>query len=122
MSDTNESQIRLSLEDLRTMFATVPYTKFLGVQIELKGDELTLVLPFKDSLIGNPMLPALHGGVVGALMEFAALAQLTFSQGTGLIPKVIDVSIDYLRSGRPIDTPILSPPYMVIFCCSNQRQ
>ena len=33
-------------------------------------------MPFQDKLVGNPMLPALHGGVVGALMELTALTQL----------------------------------------------
>jgi uncharacterized protein (TIGR00369 family) len=91
-------------EVLKTLFEMVPYAKFLGVRFELKGDELTAVLPYKDSLIGNPMLPALHGGVVGAMMELTAVAQIFLTQGTGKIPKTIDISIDYLRSGRPVDT------------------
>lgn len=89
---------------LRSLFEMVPYAKFLGIEFELKGDELTALLPFKDSLIGNPMLPALHGGVVGAMMELTAVAQIFLTQGTGKIPKTIDISIDYLRSGRPVPT------------------
>ena len=91
-------------EHLKSLFERVPYAKFLGVQFELKGNELTAILPFKDSLIGNPVLPALHGGVVGALMELNAVAQIFLVQGTGKIPKTIDISIDYLRSGRPVET------------------
>jgi len=82
----------------------VPYAAFLGVRAELKGDELTLILPFSDHLIGNPMLPALHGGVVGALMELAALTQLAVAGKSERFPKTIDISVDYLRSGRPVDT------------------
>ena len=82
--------------------ARIPYAGFLGVRAELKGDELTLVLPFQDSLIGNPTLPALHGGVVGALMELTALTQLAISGNARA--KTIDIGIDYLRSGKPIDT------------------
>jgi uncharacterized protein (TIGR00369 family) len=91
-------------QHLRALFERVPYAKFLGVEFELKGTELTAILPYKDSLIGNPILPALHGGVVGAMMELTAVAQLLLTQGTGAIPKTIDVSIDYLRSGRPVNT------------------
>ena len=40
----------------------IPYVQFLGIQFDRRGDELTAHLPFDDSLIGNPMLPALHGG------------------------------------------------------------
>jgi acyl-coenzyme A thioesterase PaaI-like protein len=103
---------------LGQLFATVPYARFLGIQLELKGNELTAVLPFKDSLVGNPVLPALHGGVIGAMMELAAVAQIVLVQprleteageppaATSLlrVPKPIDISIDYLRSGRPRDT------------------
>ncbi len=104
MSEISATPVRVNLGELSAMFEAVPYAKFLGVQFELKGDELTAILPFKDDLIGNPMLPALHGGVVGALMELTAVAQIFLAQGGKRIPKVIDISIDYLRSGRPVDT------------------
>jgi uncharacterized protein (TIGR00369 family) len=84
--------------------ARIPYARFLGIAAELKGDELTLVMPFSDHLIGNPLLPALHGGVVGALMEVTALTQLAIASRSETFPKTIDISIDYLRSGRPLDT------------------
>jgi uncharacterized protein (TIGR00369 family) len=92
---------------LDAALGAIPYARFLGVRPELHGDELTLVLPFADRLIGNPLLPALHGGVVGAFMELTAVAQLAVTAreaGLGHLPKTIDISIDYLRSGRPVDT------------------
>ena len=82
----------------------IPYARFLGLRAELRGDELTLVMPFADHLIGNPLLPALHGGVVGALMEVTALTQLAIASKSQTFPKTIDIGIDYLRSGRPRDT------------------
>ena len=95
------NQVQQKLTDA---LARVPYANFLGVRAELKGDELTLILPFADHLIGNPLLPALHGGVVGALMELTALTQLAIASKTDKFPKTIDIGIDYLRSGRPVDT------------------
>ena len=91
-------------ERLTAALARIPYAQFLGVCAELKGDELTLVLPFKQDLIGNPMLPALHGGVVGALMEITALTQLAIASKSQTFPKTIDINVEYLRSGKPIDT------------------
>jgi uncharacterized protein (TIGR00369 family) len=82
----------------------IPYARFLGLLAELKGDELTVIMPFSQHLIGNPMLPALHGGVVGALMEVTALTQLAIASKSARFPKTIDVNIDYLRSGKPRDT------------------
>lgn len=91
-------------EHLTAALARIPYATFLGVRAELKGDELTLVLPFSDHLVGNPLLPALHGGVVGALMELTALTQLAIASRSDKFPKTIDIGVDFLRSGRPTDT------------------
>lgn len=91
-------------ERLTAALARIPYATFLGVRAELKGDELTLVLPYSEHLLGNPLLPALHGGVVGALMELTAITQLAIASKSTKFPKTIDVGFDYLRSGKPIDT------------------
>jgi len=91
-------------ERVAAAIARIPYATFLGLRAELKGDELTLIMPFSQHLVGNPMLPALHGGVVGALMEMTALTQLAIASKSQTFPKTIDIGIDYLRSGRPVDT------------------
>ena len=91
-------------ERLTTALARIPYAGFLGVRAELKGDELTLILPYSEHLVGNPLLPALHGGVVGALMELTAITQLAIASKSEKFAKTIDIGVDYLRSGKPIDT------------------
>ena len=90
--------------EIGDVIARIPYATFLGVRAEQRGDELTLILPYKEMLIGNPMLPALHGGVVGAFMELAAIAQLSIATRGARLPKTIDITIDYMRSGKPKDT------------------
>ena len=91
-------------KQLSELLGRIPYAVFLGVRADLAGDEMTAVLPFSDRLIGNPTLPALHGGVIGAFLEMTAVAQLSVGQGLVGLPRTIDVTIDYLRSGRPRDT------------------
>ena len=81
-----------------------PYARFLGLRLELAGEEMTAILPFASHLVGNPILPALHGGVIGAFMEMTALAQLSLVQPERRIPKTIDITIEYLRPGRAQDT------------------
>lgn len=99
----------------------VPYIRFLGIHFERHGDEVTALLPFKEPLIGNPLLPAIHGGVTAAFLEVAAIIELSWSTlwediESGRIaaeeitrehlprfPKTIDFTIDYLRTGLPRD-------------------
>ena len=91
----------------RDLLGAIPYARYLGMRAELHGDEMTAVLPYADGLIGNPAIPALHGGVIGAFMELTAMAQLALAQGMaqGMArqPKPIGVTVEYLRSGRPRD-------------------
>jgi uncharacterized protein (TIGR00369 family) len=89
---------------LAQMLAEVPYMRFLGMTADLAGDEMTASLPFSQHLVGNPILPALHGGVIGAFMEMTALCQLTLIEPLRRQPRTIDVTIEYLRSGRPLAT------------------
>ncbi|MBW8813445.1 MAG: PaaI family thioesterase [Caulobacterales bacterium] len=93
-----------TIEGLQAFMQRVPYVRFLGMGVELAGDEMTAVLPFAQHLVGNPMIPALHGGVIGAFMEMTALAQLSLAQGGARTPKTIDVTIEYLRPARPSAT------------------
>lgn len=81
----------------------VPYARFLGVSFELSAGDSLFRLPFRDSHIGNPHLPALHGGLMGAFMESAAILDLLWRQEALAVPKVVDFAIDYLRPGRPQD-------------------
>lgn len=137
---------------LEALVARVPYIQFLGIRFDRRGDELTAILPYDDMLIGNPMIPALHGGATAAFLEVAAIIELSWAMtweemerrptavsASGLqpgnakredakpgdakpdntkpgvpkpanpalpvlrLPKTIDFTVDYLRSGLPRD-------------------
>ena len=64
---------------LRALVHGVPYIQFLGVEFDRRGDELTAVLPFHEKLIGNPILPAIHGGVTAAFLEITAVICLSWA-------------------------------------------
>ena len=87
-------------DQLETFLQRVPYIRFLGMQAELAGDEMTAILPPSPHLIGNTFIPALHGGVIGAFLEMTALAQLSIAQPSARVHKTIDITIEYLRPGR----------------------
>jgi uncharacterized protein (TIGR00369 family) len=91
------------LQDLNRFLAAIPYAQFMNISIDQKGDEITTVMRFDPKLIGNPVLPALHGGAIGAFLEMTSIIQLAFETGITAVPKPIGLTIDYLRSGKPID-------------------
>lgn len=106
---------------LAAVVAGVPYARFLGIGFERRGDELTARLAFDDKLIGNPMVPAIHGGVTAAFLEVTAILALGWrlllpaidahdidpgQVAAGRLPRLprtIDFSVNYLRPGLPRD-------------------
>jgi uncharacterized protein (TIGR00369 family) len=86
------------------VLAAVPYARFLGMSVELREGDPVTTLRASDDLIGNPVLRALHGGTVGALLESAAIFKLIWDTPTLSVPKTINITVDYLRSGRLLDT------------------
>jgi uncharacterized protein (TIGR00369 family) len=76
-----------------------PYARWLGMRLEPGEAGQVAVLPFAQRLIGNPILPALHGGAVASFLELAALARL---DDEGYRARTIDFTVDYLRSARPL--------------------
>ena len=85
------------------VIAQIPYAVFLGVRAESDETGGLLLLPFRDEIVGNVNLPAVHGGVVGAFLELTALLQL-MEQGLERVPRPINFNIDFLRSVGPHDT------------------
>lgn len=105
---------------LRSLVEGVPYISFLGIEVERHGDELTAKLNYDEKLIGNPLLPAIHGGVTASFLEVTAMVEImwatlwddleagnidTDSLTSGAVrwPKTIDFTVDYLRTGLPRD-------------------
>ena len=123
---SNNKQIdQVKKEVLVSLVEQIPFCKTLGIKLDCLGNEITAHLPFKKDFIGNPAIPALHGGIIGSFLEITAIIQLSWAiflerkddqiklkksslevQDTILqrIPKTIDITIDYLNSGRPVES------------------
>lgn len=89
---------------LQTLLDSIPYARFLGVRVAGTKGHRELVLPFRHELVGNPVLPAVHGGVLGAFLELTAVLCLLDAGVRERLPKPINFSIDYLRTAGPRDT------------------
>lgn len=90
--------------DYDGLIALIPYAQLLGVECLRLGEDMVFRLPANKDLIGNPTLPAIHGGVIAGFMEQAGLLHLLMFMGIPHMPKIIDFSIDYLRAGQYRDT------------------
>jgi uncharacterized protein (TIGR00369 family) len=88
-------------EDPSGPFARSPFARCLGIRVSEDG---TLVMPFSPKIIGNPILPAIHGGMTGAFLETTAIIGVTRELGVLALPKPIGLTINYLRSGRALDS------------------
>lgn len=106
---------------LLRLVKAVPYIGFMGIGFDRRGDELTATMAYSDMLIGNPAVPAIHGGATAAFLETAAIIELAWADIWARIemerlsgaeiaalplptfPKTIDFTTDYLSVGHPRD-------------------
>jgi uncharacterized protein (TIGR00369 family) len=88
-------------DDPTSVFANSAFARFLGIRV---GNDDVLVMPFSPQIIGNPILPAIHGGMTGAFLETTAIFGVTRELGVSAMPKPIGLTINYLRSGRALDS------------------
>jgi uncharacterized protein (TIGR00369 family) len=84
------------------MEAFIPFNAFLGVRVRDASKGLVVMeIPFRDELVGDPMRPALHGGVLSALADTCGGAAVWVDiEDPNARVSTIDLRIDYLRPAR----------------------
>jgi len=106
MNKYSQEALRPLLEQARQdrepqqILDVIPYSSFIGVKAKIEDNRILYFMPEQHSNIGNPSLPAIHGGVIGGFMELSAAVELLYTLNIEKIPKVADFSLDYLRPGR----------------------
>jgi len=88
-------------EDHSGPFGRSPFARCLGIRIAGDG---VLQMPFSARIIGNPFLPAIHGGITGAFLETTAIFGVARELSVSTPPKPIGLTFNYLRSGRAVDS------------------
>ena len=86
---------------LRFFEEQIPFNRWLGMRVERAQEgKVTVRIPFRPELVGDPRRPALHGGVLstladtaGGLAVFSAVGDPTCKVST------VDLLVDYLRPG-----------------------
>ena len=81
----------------------IPYARWMRIAPENGTGELLTRMRYHSDLIGNTFLPAIHGGTLGAMLEMTAIFHLLWETETMTVPKIVNITVDYLRSARPAD-------------------
>lgn len=87
-----------------SLIDNVAFARMLGLSLAFVDGELHGRLAYAPRNIGNTALPALHGGTIAALCESTAIFELLWQQDARVLPKVVSITIEYLRSGKPVET------------------
>jgi uncharacterized protein (TIGR00369 family) len=84
------------------MIVRTPYAQMLGIRT-IAGDEgaVTMMMPAAATLEGRTGF--LYGGVIASLLELACLEAVAQERREPW-PKPINMSFDFLRGGRMIDS------------------
>jgi len=89
--------------DVARLAEAIPYARWMKIAPENGTGELLTRMRYHDDLIGNKYLPAIHGGTLGAMLEMTAIFHLLWEAETETVPKIVNITVDYLRSAGPRD-------------------
>jgi uncharacterized protein (TIGR00369 family) len=94
MKTEMRERMRLFMEE------QIPFNRLLGFAVvALEPGFSRFELPFRDEFVGDPFRPALHGGVLSALVDTCGGAALWGDVDVGDRLATVDLRIDYLRPG-----------------------
>lgn len=82
----------------------VRFNRYLGMRMgEIKKGFVKMVLPFRQDFIGDPIRPALHGGVISTLIDTCGGAAVWSKAEPQDRVSTVDLRVDYLRPGPLTD-------------------
>ena len=77
-SEAGESGAQPLRDRIAAALEGVPYCRHLGIRLAdgAHDGDLRFHLPFDARLVGNPSLPAIHGGVLATFMQAAGTRRI----------------------------------------------
>ncbi len=86
---------------LRIVEEHVPFNRLLGIRGEsAAAGRAVLLLPVRPEHLGDVRRPALHGGVVSALIDTAGGVAAWSALASGESVSTVDLMVDYLEPAR----------------------
>jgi len=93
--------VHVNPDEILRLVDQVPFNRLLGIQGESAGSgRAVLLLPVRDEHLGDVRRPALHGGVVSALIDTAGGIAAWSALAQGEAVSTVDLMVDYLEPGR----------------------
>jgi uncharacterized protein (TIGR00369 family) len=91
---------------LKVMEDFSPFNKLLGIQGEhAEPGRVVMLLPVRHDFIGDPRRPALHGGVISALVDTAGGGAAWTALEKGETVSTVDLRVDFLEPAN-LDAPL----------------
>jgi uncharacterized protein (TIGR00369 family) len=86
---------------VRQFSTYIPFNAYLGIEpTDVTPGLVRFQVPFRPEFIGDPMRPALHGGVIAVLIDAASGAAVWTLVSPHERISTIDMRVDYLLPGR----------------------
>ncbi|MGE0184075.1 MAG: PaaI family thioesterase [Parvularculaceae bacterium] len=73
---------------------------WLGFKMSEAGDGRIYAIAPGESHVGNPLIRALHGGIVSTFLEFAAVHELRLAIPAGAPAEALNINVDFLKSAK----------------------
>ena len=95
------------VQQVEAMCAHITHGALQGIRLEkVEGEELTLRLPYRPELVGNPDTGVIHGGALTVLLDQTlGIAGLCCDQVGNVVTATLDLRLDHLGiapAGRDI--------------------
>ena len=86
------------LQFLEAMLSYIPHVRLQGICVhQVRGDDVTLRMPYRDELVGNPATGAVHSGALSMLLDTAlGVASMCNDQMPPTLTPTLDLRIDHL--------------------------
>lgn len=99
----DETSVPFDVDSFDDLIRVPPFHEWLRLRTtHVEKGHVAILLPYKDELIGNPKIPAIHGGILAGLIDLAGGAAV-FTHTNAPTP-TIDLRIDYIRPAKQKDT------------------
>jgi uncharacterized protein (TIGR00369 family) len=86
----------MTVDEVQEIISRGPYLRWLGLKVvELGLDTIEVRASWREEWVANPRLGQTHGGILAALIDFAADFALVSSVGHPV--PTIDMRVDYHR-------------------------